>query len=224
MQSRELLEEYDSNQSEMMDESCIQVTSEDLVVGPISKFEAHRDEGILHRAFSVLMFDSQNRLLIQKRSDDKITFPGYWANSCCSHPLYDYGELETASEIGVAKAAIRKIPQELGINTSNMTPSNFNLIGRFEYKARAKSGWVEHEVDYVIGTHSDAELNINLNEVSEYKWLSKDELKEFCEDDMENIAPWFLAIIETYLTNWWPNGPEDYPKYDMVIVNKGVLE
>jgi len=223
MKSRELLEGYDSNQSEMMGESCINVNSLDEVLGPISKFEAHRDEGVLHRAFSALIFDNKNRLLIQKRSDDKITFPGYWANSCCSHPLYDYGELETGSEIGVAKAAIRKIPQELGIDTSKMEPSDFNLIGRFEYKARAESGWLEHEIDYVIGTHSDVELNINLNEVSEIKWCSKSDLFDFCEKNHEIIAPWFLAIIDLYLTDWWPNDSSDYQKYDMEIMYKGDL-
>ena len=223
MKSRELLGDYDSSQSEMMEESCIRVNSNDEVVGPVSKFQAHRDEGILHRAFSVLIFDNDNRLLIQKRSNDKITFPGYWANSCCSHPLFDYDELETATEEGVAKAAIRKMPQELGIDTSNMKPSDFNLIGRFEYKAKAESGWVEHEIDYVLGTHTKVELNLNSNEVSDIKWLSKEDLRTFCNENPEIIAPWFLAIINLYLTDWWPNNSKDYLDYDFRIINKGEL-
>ena len=177
--------------------------------------------GILHRAFSVLIFDNRNRLLIQKRSDDKITFPGYWANSCCSHPLFDYGELESGIVEGVAKAAIRKMPQELGIDTSNMKPSDFNLIGRFEYKAKAESGWVEHEIDYVIATHFKVDLNLNSNEVSEIKWLSKEDLTIFCNENPEIIAPWFLAIINLYLKDWWPNDSKDYLKYDLQIINKG---
>ena len=83
---------YDNSQVEMMAERCILVDLEDNMIGSESKLVCHNEEGLLHRAFSVLIFDSDNRLLIQQRSRDKITFPGIWANSCCSHPLDIEGE------------------------------------------------------------------------------------------------------------------------------------
>ena len=67
-------------------------------------------------------------------------------------------------------------------------------------------------------------INPNKNEVSDYKWLSKDELEEFCSYESNIIAPWFLAIIELYLTKWWPKNSIDYPKYDLCIENVGVLK
>ncbi|CAI8230926.1 MAG: Isopentenyl-diphosphate Delta-isomerase [Methanobacteriota archaeon] len=224
MQNSELLNEYDSLQAEMMAESCIQVDSQDNIIGPVSKYEAHRDDGVRHRAFSALIFNQDNKLLIQKRSGDKITFPGVWANTCCSHPLYVEGEMDSATHVGVANAAIRKLPQELGIDSSIFSTKDFNLIGRFEYSSIAESGWIEHEIDYVIATHADLVINPNKNEVSDYKWLSKEELEEFCLDESNIIAPWFLAIIELYLTKWWPKNSIDYPKYDLCIENAGVLK
>ena len=106
MDESDILNEYDVIQAEMMSEECIQVNAKDQVVGPVSKYIAHREKGVLHRAFSVLIFNNNNELLIQKRSLEKITFPGYWANSCCSHPLYIDGEMDTGTSNGVGMAAI----------------------------------------------------------------------------------------------------------------------
>ena len=102
-----LLTNHDSAQSEMMDEMCIVVDREDRVLSSSSKLECHRGDGVRHRAFSVLIFDSDGKLLIQKRSTEKITFPGVWANSCCSHPLDT--DLENHGELGVINAAKRKL-------------------------------------------------------------------------------------------------------------------
>jgi len=224
MQNSELLTGYDSIQAEMMEESCIHVDAQDNILGPVSKYKAHRDEGVRHRAFSALIFNQDNQLLIQKRSDDKITFPGVWANTCCSHPLYVEGEMDTGTHLGVANAAIRKLPQELGIDSTIFTPGDFNLIGRFEYSSIAESGWIEYEIDYVIATHADIEIKPNENEVSDHKWLSKEELEVFCLEESNIIAPWFLAIIDLYLSKWWPKNDRDYPKYDLHIENVGVLK
>jgi isopentenyl-diphosphate delta-isomerase len=223
MGNTELLEEYDSIQAEMMAESCIMVDSSDTILGAVSKYSAHRDQGVLHRAFSVLMFNDENKLLIQRRSDQKITFPGVWANSCCSHPLSVEGENTTGDAHGVGNAAIRKLSQELGIDTKSFVSEDFNLIGRFEYSSKAEQGWIEHELDYVIGIHSNVLLNPNINEISDYKWLSKEELFDFCSDESNIIAPWFIAIIKLYLTNWWPKNSNDYPKYDLLIPDMGEL-
>ena len=82
------LQGYDEDQKEMMNENCIIVDENDKITGQDSKINCHLGNGKLHRAFSVLIFDSNEKLLIQQRADEKITFPSIWANSCCSHPLY----------------------------------------------------------------------------------------------------------------------------------------
>merc|ERR1719160_1765880 len=102
-----------------MKELCIVVDENDQVVGYDTKKNCHLlSKGLkLHRAFSVFLFDSQNRLMLQKRSGDKITFPHFWANTCCSHPLHteDGSELPIKDGLGAKRAAIRKLEQELGI-------------------------------------------------------------------------------------------------------------
>jgi isopentenyl-diphosphate delta-isomerase len=223
MTNSELLESYDVMQAAMMEESCIQVDSSDNVVGPISKFIAHRGDGVLHRAFSVLLFNEDNKLLIQKRSNDKITFPGYWANTCCSHPLFIENELDSNSSRGVGNAAIRKLSQELGIDTDKIVVDEFNLMGRFEYTSRSEGGWIENEIDYVIGIHTNVDIKPNINEVSEYKWVSKEDLNDFCNSDVNLIAPWFLAIKELYLDKSWPKNKSDYHIPKSTIDYKGEL-
>ena len=104
------LDGLDSSQAEMMEELVLCLDSEDNVIDTSSKLATHHGEGILHRAFSVLIFDTQGRLLVQQRSSDKITFPSVWANSCCRHPLYIVGENDDPIE-GVIEAARRKLQQ-----------------------------------------------------------------------------------------------------------------
>lgn len=106
------------------------------------------NEGLLHRAFSVFLFDSQNRLLLQQRASEKITFPDMWTNTCCSHPLGVPGEtgdeLEAAVQ-GVRKAAQRKLDQELGIEAKGVPQDNFQFLTRIHYKAPSDGKWGEHE-------------------------------------------------------------------------------
>lgn len=107
------------------------------------------DKGLLHRAFSVFLFDSNNRLLLQQRASEKITFPDMWTNTCCSHPLDVPGEtgseLVTAVE-GAKKAAQRKLDHELGIKAEQVPLENFRYLTRIHYKAPNGDGkWGEHE-------------------------------------------------------------------------------
>ena len=113
--SKSSLEGTDSTQELLMSEAVIAVTESDEIIGPISKFESHNGVGKYHRAFSVLLFDSSGRLLLQKRASHKITFPNVWANTCCSHPLFSDSEKDETNNIGVKNAAVRKLEQELGI-------------------------------------------------------------------------------------------------------------
>ena len=110
----EVLAGSDSIQESLMAEAVIQVTENDEVVGPISKLDSHHGDGKYHRAFSVMLFDSSGRLLLQRRASHKITFPDVWANSCCSHPLHSEEEMELKNALGVKRAAVRKLEQELG--------------------------------------------------------------------------------------------------------------
>jgi len=202
---KQRLNEYEGTQSLMMEEKCLLVDSNDIVTGNISKFDCHYAEGSLHRAFSVLIFDSEGKLLIQQRSSEKITFPGVWANSCCSHPLDIDGENQDAVD-GVKEAARRKLEQELGISRNVTNSWDFHHIGRFEYQCRWNDEWIEREIDHVMIVKADVELNYNRNEIQAAEWISREELANMMEHKgrwkNQLIAPWFEQII----ANFFPNG------------------
>ena len=196
------LDGLDSSQAEMMEELVLCLDSDDNVIDSSSKFTTHHGEGILHRAFSVLIFDSEGRLLVQQRSSDKITFPAVWANSCCSHPLDIDGENDDPIE-GVKEAARRKLDQELGIPRTITNDWKFHHIGRFEYKCRWDSEWVEHEIDHVLIVEADCEVDFNRNEIQSVDWLDNDSLIQMMERKgrwkSQLIAPWFEAIFNNFL-------------------------
>ena len=113
-------EALDDTQVKLMEEQCILVDGDDRVVGHDTKKMCHTISqdgtvGLLHRAFSVFLFNSNGKLLLQQRSQAKITFPSYFTNTCCSHPLYLPEELKEEKQLGVRKAAQRKLFHELGI-------------------------------------------------------------------------------------------------------------
>lgn len=209
------LQGSDSVQESLMTEAVIQVTENDEVIGPISKFESHNQVGSFHRAFSVLLFDSSGRLLLQRRASHKITFPDVWANSCCSHPLHSEEEMESKNDLGVKRAAVRKLEQELGITPSQVPLDKFHFVTKMRYQARQDENWIEREVDHCLVIHADVDVNPNPNEVSEIKWVSQSELEELLiADDSENIiAPWFRCIAARLMDDdWWRPGclkPDD---------------
>ena len=205
----------DSIQESLMAEAVIQVSENDEVIGPISKFDSHYKVGTYHRAFSVLLFDSSGRLLLQRRASHKITFPDVWANSCCSHPLHSDEELEMKNNLGVKRAAIRKLEQELGIIPSQVPLDKFDFVTKMRYQARQDDDWIEREVDHCLVIHADVDVNPNPNEVSEIKWVSQAELEEMllAEDPENVIAPWFRCIAARIMNDdWWRPGcvkPDD---------------
>jgi geranylgeranyl diphosphate synthase type I len=209
------LQGSDSVQESLMAEAVIQVTEDDEVIGPISKFDSHNQVGSYHRAFSVLLFDSSGRLLLQRRASHKITFPDVWANSCCSHPLHSEDEMESKNDLGVKRAAVRKLEQELGIAPSQVPLDKFHFVTKMRYQARQDENWIEREVDHCLVIHADVDVNPNPNEVSEIKWVSQSELEELLiADDSENIiAPWFRCIAARLMDDdWWRPGclkPDD---------------
>ena len=192
---------HDSIQSEMMGEMCLVVDIEDNVTGVESKLICHNNDGIRHRAFSVLIFDSKGRLLLQRRSFEKITFPGVWANSCCSHPL-DMKSENDGSE-GVKKAARRKLDHELGIPKEITEQWSFHHIGRIEYSCRWDQDWIEREIDHIMVVCADAIVDHNENEISDVLWADSSEIKRMMEGEgewgNEVIAPWFRLIWEKFI-------------------------
>ncbi|DAC40738.1 MAG TPA: isopentenyl-diphosphate delta-isomerase [Candidatus Poseidoniales archaeon] len=199
----------DSVQESLMAEAVIQVTESDEVVGPISKLDSHHGDGVIHRAFSVMLFDSTGRLLLQRRASHKITFPNVWANSCCSHPLHSEEEMELKDALGVKRAAVRKLEQELGIHPSQVPLEKFEFVTKMRYQARQDEDWIEREVDHCLVIHTDVDVNPNPNEVSEIKWVSQEDLEEMLvADDPENvIAPWFRCIAARIMNDdWWRPG------------------
>ena len=192
---------YDSEQVEMMQEECILVDENDNILGKDSKVNCHLNEGKLHRAFSVLLFNTSGELLIQKRAKEKITFPSIWANSCCSHPLHIESEV---NGIGGAKnAAKRKLEQELGINPNDINVDNLQYITEMRYKARADLKWVEYEIDYIFAMICDVETNPNKIEIEETKYVSPEQLEAIFDDESSKIGPWFRLIKENFLDDIW---------------------
>tara|TARA_B100000900_G_scaffold66190_1_gene51375 strand:+ start:25766 stop:27580 length:1815 start_codon:yes stop_codon:yes gene_type:complete len=197
----------DSVQVELMSEAIIAVDESDNEIGQLSKVEAHYGAGYLHRAFSVLLFDSKKRLLIQKRATDKVTFPGVWANSCCSHPLYSDSERDTKDAMGVKRAAIRKLNQELGIPENQVPIEDFYFITKMMYSSRMNAEWIEREIDHVLMIQADVDVAINQNEVSEVKWVDQSQLEDMLVAEVQGdgeIAPWFRCIASRLMNEeWW---------------------
>ena len=220
------LSKLDSSQLEMMKEMCLVVDENDKVIDSVSKIDCHRGKGIRHRAFSVLIFDSEDRLLMQQRSIEKITFPGIWANSCCSHPL-DI-ENENGDEIeGVIHASKRKMFQELGIPEEVSSSWDYNHIGRFEYSCRWDDEWIEHEIDHVLVVRASPELSINENEIMDTRWLTHQEINEMLEGENEwknsIIAPWFRMIWKHFIEPHYPDMEALIDSNTSKIINCGRL-
>ena len=220
------LSELDSSQLEMMKEMCMAVDENDRVIDSVSKIDCHRGKGIRHRAFSVLIFDSEDRLLMQQRSSEKITFPGIWANSCCSHPLDIENENGDPVE-GVIHASKRKMLQELGIPLEVSSNWEFNHIGRFEYSCRWDDDWIEHEIDHVLIVRASPNLSINRNEIKDTKWLNHQEIIQMLEGENEwkdaIVAPWFRMIWKHFIEPHYPNMDALLSSNSDKIVNCGRL-
>jgi len=199
----------DEIQEALMAEAIIVVDEYDEVLGSMSKLEAHTGAGTYHRAFSVMLFDTSGRLLLQKRASSKITFPSVWANSCCSHPLHSDEEMDLHDSMGVKRAAIRKLSQELGIRESQLPLDSFQFVTRMRYQARQDAIWIEREVDHCLVFHGDVEVVPNPNEVDEIRWVNPEQLEEMlvAEDPENVIAPWFRCIAARIMTeDWWVPG------------------
>ncbi|KAK6583798.1 hypothetical protein PZA11_003528 [Diplocarpon coronariae] len=232
------LDGHDAEQIRLMDEVCIVLDENDKPIGNFSKKICHLmtniDKGLLHRAFSVFLFNSKNELLLQQRATEKITFPDMWTNTCCSHPLGIPGEggvgLEEAVA-GVKNAAIRKLNHELGIPAAQVPFEKFKFLTRIHYKAPSDGKWGEHEskslsfgyrasltsgtisVDYILFIKAEVDIEPNLNEVRDTKYVTAADLKSMFGDPALKFTPWFKLICNSLLFEWWEHLDEGLEKY-----------
>lgn len=158
-------------------EELILVNSGDEVIGYQSKAACHDGEGILHRAFSIFVFDNDGRLLLQQRSPQKRLWGGFWSNSCCSHPRRG----ETTDF-----ALHRRLEEELGIDTG------LEYLFTFSYHATFRDLGSEREVCSVWAGFSSAEPQPNPTEIEAWRWISTKELDQEIIENPGNFTPWFL--------------------------------
>ncbi|MEM1190177.1 MAG: isopentenyl-diphosphate Delta-isomerase [Pseudomonadota bacterium] len=160
-------------------EELILVDSNDCVLGHASKLRAHAGDGMLHRAFSVFLFDSRQRLLLHRRSALKPLWPGYWTNSCCSHPRR--GEQLTAS-------VNRRLWEELGCEAARL-----QRLCAFEYHARYADIGSEHELCHVFVAllNERSSVAAHPQEISEMTWVDCDEVDAMMREQRPDLTPWF---------------------------------
>jgi len=156
-------------------EQLILVDSDDNEIGYSSKSECHKDLGLLHRAFSIFLFNSTGELLIQKRSIKKELWGQYWSNSCCSHPRK--GE-------DLHEAAIRRVHQELSIECS------LNFLYKFQYQENYSDSGSEHELCSVFYGLYDGTINCNENEIEDWRMISSTQLNEEIGQSSILYTPW----------------------------------
>jgi len=160
-------------------EHVILVDENDRETGTIEKMEAHR-QGLLHRAFSVLLFNSNGEVLLQKRSSRKYHSAGLWTNTCCSHPRP--GE-------SIADAARRRLQEEMGIDASP------EFAYSFIYKTELENGLIEHELDHVYIGSYEGKPHVNNQEVEDWKYESIDWLKKDIVSNPDHYTFWFKEIL-----------------------------
>ncbi|XP_051119810.1 isopentenyl-diphosphate Delta-isomerase I-like [Andrographis paniculata] len=197
----------------MFEDECILVDENDRVIGHDTKYNCHlmekiESENLLHRAFSVFLFNSKHELLLQQRSATKVTFPLVWTNTCCSHPLFRDSELIEDDALGVRNAAQRKLLDELGIPGEDLPVDQFIPLGRILYKAPSDGKWGEHELDYLLFIVRDVAMQPNPDEVNNVKYVDREELREILRkadagEDGVVLSPWFRLVVDNFLFEWW---------------------
>lgn len=165
----------------MMSEYVVVVDENDLVQGSGEKVDVHR-RAILHRAFSVIIFDEQGRMLVQRRSTSKYHCGGLLTNSCCGHPRP--GE-------DIVAAAKRRVGEELG---AELAP-NPRCIGRFRYRVDLDNGMIENEIVHVFISSIVGTYNLNLDEVSNIYWMSYNDVSRKANDRPSEFTYWFREYL-----------------------------
>jgi isopentenyl-diphosphate Delta-isomerase len=156
----------------------ILVDENDNAIGTMEKLEAHQ-KGVLHRAFSVLLFNSQGQLLLQKRASTKYHSGGLWTNTCCSHQQPNENPETTIQ---------RRLIEEMGIQAET------TFAYKFIYKVPLDRQLIEHECDHVYLGRFDGEPSINSAEAEDWKFISLSQLKDDIKANPDNYTYWFRLI------------------------------
>jgi len=166
----------------MFEENVILVDNNDNQVGLMPKLEAHQ-KGLLHRAFSVFIFNSKYELLLQKRASSKYHSAGLWTNTCCSHPREGEKTLDAAN---------RRLIEEMGIQTS------LRKVHDFIYRAELDNDLTEHEFDHVFYGIYNEDPVINKDEADDFKWIDMDSLNEDIRTNGNNYTVWFKIAFKYF--------------------------
>ena len=164
----------------MTKEFVILVDENDNEIGVMEKLQAHQ-EGLLHRAFSVFIFNDKSELLLQQRALTKYHSAGLWANTCCSHPRPN----ETIKD-----SANRRLFEEMGMSCDLTIKTNFI------YKTEFENGLIEHEFDYVLVGFTNQNPILNIEEVESFKWQTITDIKMDISSNPQNYASWFKIALE----------------------------
>jgi len=167
-----------------MEDLLILVDENDRQIGTLEKTPVH-EQGLLHRAFSIFIFNSANELLLQQRAEGKYHSPGLWTNTCCSHPRQ--GE-------EVENAVHRRLLEEMGI------ACELEFQFSFKYKHAFDNGLTEHELDHVYFGYSDQKPQPNQEEVQDWKYVPIPQLKQELEQSPETYSPWLRICLPEVLT------------------------
>lgn len=167
----------------MPDEYVVLVNEQDQDIGQLEKIEAH-ELGLLHRAFSVLLFNDRGELLLQQRAAHKYHSPLLWTNTCCSHQRPNETTL---------MAAERRLKEEMGMSAPMQTAF------KFQYKATLDQGLTEHELDHVLFGYTNQDPNINPEEVAAFRWVSMDQLLQELQSKRDSFTIWFQILLDQHL-------------------------
>lgn len=164
----------------------ILVTPQDEPIGVMEKMEAHR-KGLLHRAFSVFIFDKSGRMLLQQRAGQKYHGAYLWTNACCSHPMWNEP---------VETAAHRRLQEELGFTTP------LQKLFSFTYKAVVENNLIEHEYDHVFAGEYEGKIKLNREEVCNYAYRDLKEIKAALQKNPKRFTAWFRIALPQ-IEEWW---------------------
>ena len=165
-----------NEQVSFYDEPLILVEPDGNPIGTKPKLDCHLGSGVLHKAFSVFVFNSQQEVLLQQRSASKMLWPSFWSNSCCSHPRFNEEEFE---------AAERRVSEELGIAVTHLE-KHFD----FEYQAHYEDVGSEWELCSVFTAKSDEPVRTNINEIEAIRWVGVHDLADVLAAEDEQFTPW----------------------------------
>lgn len=160
-------------------EHVILVDEQDNAIGTMEKLEAHQ-KGLLHRAFSILLFNSKGEILLQRRALEKYHSGGLWTNTCCSHPL---------PEECITVATRRRLLHEMGIDLQT------EFAYKFIYKTPLDRDLIEYECDHVFIGHFDGKPQANPDEVMDWKYMDMQELRADMASNPDIYTAWFKLIM-----------------------------